>query len=97
MVVEIGAFVDIKSGQNALDAMIKDNKVITAFLESGRSNDLFKEKQFGDFGEAGLLTVIVEEKNADSLFDSLYNLLELRTKNIGVLYRFPSINRHTFI
>jgi hypothetical protein len=97
MFVEIGAFVDIKSGQNALDAMIKDNKVITAFLESGRSNDLFKEKQFGDFGEAGLLTVIVEEKNADSLFESLYNLLELRTKNIGVLYRSPSINRHTFI
>jgi hypothetical protein len=97
MFVEIGAFVDIKSGQNALDAMIKDNKVITAFLESGRSNDLFEEKQFGDFGEAGLLTVIVEEKNADSLFDSLYNLLELRTKNVGVLYRLPSINRHTFI
>ena len=42
-----------------------------AFLETGRSNDLFSEKQFGEFGEAAILTMVVEAKEKNNVLERL--------------------------
>ena len=56
MLVEIGSMTSLRAGQKVYDALKNDDKVQFVFIETGRSNDLFDEKQFGEFGEAAVLT-----------------------------------------
>ena len=37
------------------------------FSETGRSNDLFASRQFGEFGEAALMTVIAQSAKKDQV------------------------------
>jgi hypothetical protein len=49
MTVEIGALLQKDFGQKVLEAMNEFDGVKSVTVETGRSSDLFEEKQFGDF------------------------------------------------
>ena len=63
--VEIGALVEKQIGDGAYKKIYDLNGVEYVVLETGRSNDLFASRQFGEFGEAALVTVIVESSKKD--------------------------------
>ena len=60
--LQIGALIEKDNGLTAYSDVANSDGVIYAFLETGRSSDLFSEKQFGEFGEAAILTMVVEAK-----------------------------------
>ena len=95
MKVEIGALVEKKYGQLVKDEISQVKGVEYVFFATGRSNDLFDQKQFGSFGEASIITIIVEEACKDEVFDQLFMLCELHTKKSGVVYMSNPIARST--
>ena len=64
---QIGALVEKEDGLRAYNDISNSHGALYAFLETGRSDDLYSEKQFGEFGEAAILSMVVEanEKNSD--------------------------------
>jgi hypothetical protein len=85
MLVEIGSMTSLSAGQKIYDLLKEDDKVLFVFLESGRSNDLFDEKQFGEYGEAATLTVIVDETDQTEIFDRVFEHAELHEKDHGLV------------
>ena len=71
MKVEIGALVEKEYGQLVKDEISEVAGVEYVFYATGRTNDLFEQKQFGNFGEASIITIIADEKNKDDVFDHL--------------------------
>ena len=72
MLVEIGSMTSLRAGQKVYEVLKTDERVQFVFLETGRSNDLFDEKQFGEFGEAAVLTVLVDENDKAYVFNRIY-------------------------
>jgi hypothetical protein len=89
MNVEIGALLQKDFGQKVLDSMNGFEGVKSVTIESGRSSDLFEEKQFGDFGEAAILSIIADNAAKDKVFDAVYNLCELHGTQSGMLFMTP--------
>ena len=85
MLVEIGSMTSLRAGQKVYDALKNDDKVQFVFIETGRSNDLFDEKQFGEFGEAAVLTVIVDENDKSEIFDRIFEYADLHQKDQGIV------------
>jgi hypothetical protein len=85
MLVEIGSMTSLSVGQRIYDLLKEDDKVLFVFLEAGRSNDLFDEKQFGEYGEAATLTVIVDETDQTEIFDRVFEHAELHEKDHGIV------------
>ena len=86
MLVEMGSMLSLNSGVKVYDALKENDKVVYIFIETGRSNDLFEEKQFGEFGEASILTVIVEDVDEDEIFSEIYEIANLDNKDGGIIY-----------
>ncbi len=95
MKVEIGALVEKEYGQLVKDEVSQFAGVEYVFYATGRSNDLFDQKQFGSFGEASIITVITDEKFKDKVFEKLFTLCELHTKKSGVIYMSNPLMRST--
>ena len=83
---QIGALVEKDLGLEAYQSLSNSDGVLYAFLETGRSSDLFSEKQFGEFGEAAILTVVVESKEKDSLMISMAKKLNLVNGTQGLVF-----------
>ena len=73
----------------------QDKNVVSVGFANGRASDLFDSQQFGDASEAEVLTLIVKEKNSNSVFDDLYKLLQLDNKNQGTIYKYNTIAKST--
>ena len=86
MFVEIGALVQKSVGNDALHKIVDCKGVEYAFLETGRSNDLFKERQFGDFGEAAVITVIAKEAAKDEVMKTLHTYCNLDHSLKGLVF-----------
>ena len=86
MFVEIGALVQKSVGNEALHKIIDCKGVEYAFMETGRSNDLFEERQFGDFGEAAVITVIAKEASKDEVMKTLHNYCNLEHLLNGLVF-----------
>ena len=95
MKVEIGALIEKQYGQLVKDEVSQLEGVDYVFYATGRSNDLFDDKQFGSYGEASIITVIVEQACKDDVFEQLFTLCELHTKKSGVVYMSNPIARST--
>ena len=93
MTVEIGALLQKDFGQKVLEAMNEFDGVKIVTVETGRSSDLFEEKQFGDFGEAAILSIIAEKEAKDKVFDAVYELCELHGHQSGLVFMTPEILR----
>ena len=85
--VEIGALVEKHAGENSFQKIYELDGVEYAFIETGRSNDLFEDRQFGQYGEAAILTVIVANKFKDSVLESLAVELGVRDSQSGLVYQ----------
>ena len=90
MIVEIGSMISLNLGTKLYDILKEDDKVVYVFIETGRSEDLFEDKQFGEFGEASILTVLVEKDDQEEVFAKIYDILKEDDK---VVYVFIETGR----
>ena len=95
MPVEIGSMLSLNSGVNVYNILRENDKVLYIFLETGRSEDLFEEKQFGEYGEASILTVIVEDENKDDIFAKIYEAANLNQEHCGFVFINKKIVAHS--
>ena len=91
--VEIGALVAKSVGDGVYEKIFNLDGVEYVFLESGRSKDLFSDRQFGEYGEAALLSIVVELKKKDDVFSLIFDLLGLDEASVGLMYEEKPINR----
>ena len=91
MFVEIGALVQKDCGMKVLEALSEVEGVKGISVESGRSGDLFDEKQFGEFGEASIITIFAESAQKDSIFDKVYEVCNLKTEKQGLVFMSPEV------
>ena len=86
MFVEIGALVQKSIGNEALHKIIDCKGVEYAFMETGRSNDLFEDRQFGDFGEAAIITIVTEKAAKEEILQQLHKYCRLDESPEGVVF-----------
>ena len=91
--MELGSMLSLKVGKAVYDELEKDQRVSYVFLEAGRSNDLFEERQFGSFGEAAVLTVIVDKKDEKNIFEKIYEISKLSQEDNGIQYTVSSLTK----
>ena len=89
--IQIGALVEKEHGLSAYNDISSSKGVLYAFLETGRSNDLFSEKQFGEFGEAAILTMVVEAKEKNDVLERLIQSLNIDEKGEGLVFEETDI------
>ena len=83
---QIGALVEKEDGLRAYNDISNSNGVLYAFLETGRSDDLFSEKQFGEFGEAAILSMVVEANEKNNVLDRLVKSLNIDKNGEGLVF-----------
>ena len=93
MQVEIGALVHKDCGPDVLEAMRETEGVAAAMIETGRSNDLFSDRQFGEYGEAAIITVIADEAHKGAVFDRLYQACNLFDQSRGLIFMTEPVIR----
>ena len=91
MKVEIGALVEKEYGHLVKDQISKLEGVDYVFYATGRSNDLFEQRQFGDFGEAAIITIIVDESEKIEVFEQLFEICQLQNRKSGVVFMSNAI------
>jgi hypothetical protein len=91
--VEIGALVEKVVGDGVYEKIYNLDGVEYVFLESGRSKDLFSDRQFGEYGEAALLSIIVKSKNKDDVSSQIFELLGLDEASVGLMFEEKPINQ----
>jgi hypothetical protein len=91
MVVEIGALVQKDFGPKVLEALNGDDGVKSISVETGRSGDLFDEKQFGEFGEAAIITILAESSAKDAIFNKVYEVCQLQSTRQGLVFMSPDV------
>ena len=89
--IQIGALVEKEHGLNAYNDVSSSKGVLYAFLETGRSNDLFSDKQFGEFGEAAILTIVVEANEKNNVLERLIQSLNIDTNGEGLVFEETDI------
>ena len=89
--LQIGALVEKEHGLSAYNDISSSTGVLYAFLETGRSNDLFSEKQFGEFGEAAILTMVVEAKEKNNVLERLVQSLNIDQNGEGLVFEETDI------
>ena len=91
--VEIGALVEKHVASDSFQKIYELNGVEYVFIETGRSNDLFEDRQFGQFGEAAILTLIVENKSKDVVLEQLATELGVLKSQSGLVYREKAMQK----
>ncbi len=86
MLVEIGALLHKDYGQKVLETLNDFNGIKSVVVETGRSSDLFEEKQFGEFGEAAIVTIIADSSEKEKIFDAVYSVCELGGHQSGLVF-----------
>ena len=89
--IQIGALVEKEHGLSAYNDISSSKGVLYTFLETGRSNDLFSEKQFGEFGEAAILTMLVETKEKNNVLERLVQSLNIDANGEGLVFEETDI------
>ncbi|MDC0644783.1 hypothetical protein OAP53_00760 [Alphaproteobacteria bacterium] len=84
--VELGALVEKDAGDRAYEKIYNLDGVEYVVLETGRSNDLFASRQFGEFGEAALMTVIADLDKKDQVLNQIYEVLGIGVSSVGLIY-----------
>ena len=91
--VEIGALVEKHVCEDSFQKIYALDGVEYAFMETGRSNDLFEDRQFGLYGEAAILTVIVDNKFKDAVLKSLAVELGVIDSQSGLVYQEKAMRK----
>ena len=85
MKVEIGALVEKAAGDSAYEKIYNIDGVEYVVLETGRSNDLFASRQFGEFGEAALMTVIAQSAKKNQVLENMFEILGVGEPGVGLI------------
>ena len=91
--VEIGALVEKAAGDSAYEKIYNIDGVEYVVLETGRSNDLFASRQFGEFGEAALMTIIAQSAKRDQVLTKMYDVLGIGEASVGLIYEDKPIDQ----
>ena len=91
--VEIGALVEKAVGDSAYEKIYNIDGVEYVVLETGRSNDLFASRQFGEFGEAALMTIIAQSAKRDQVLTKMYDVLGVGEASVGLIYEDKPIDQ----
>ena len=91
MFVEIGALVNKDFGTKVLESLSELDGVKGISVETGRSGDLFDEKQFGEFGEASIITILADSSKKDIIFDEVHKACNLHSEKQGLVFMSPEI------
>jgi len=84
--IVICALIEKEIGLQAFQNIQVLKGVEYAYLETGRSDDLFQNKQFGGFGEAAVMTLLVKEEEKENVFSALQNLCTLDEVALGEIF-----------
>ena len=90
--VAIGALIEKNLGMSKFTEISELKGVEYAFVETGRSNDLFQERQFGQFGEASIMTIIVQNKFKDEVMQLLAKHLNVLDSQSGLIFEEKNID-----
>ena len=85
MLVEIGFITSLESGQKIYSALADDEEIQMMFMEKGRSDAPFVEKQFGEFGETAILTIISDEEKHELISRKIFELGDLSQSENGII------------
>ena len=91
--VEIGALVEKDACDRAYEKIYNLDGAEYVVLETGRSNDLFARRQFGEFGEAALMTIIAQSAKRDQVLTKMYNVLGIGEASVGLIYEDKPIDQ----
>jgi hypothetical protein len=87
MITEIGAFMHKGEGLKLMNELHKDKKILSICVEAGRTEDLFAFREFGSASENDIVTVLVEAKHADKIFDLICSKLGLDKPQSGMVFQ----------
>ena len=90
--VAIGVLIEKNVGMSKFQEICLFKGVEYAFVETGRSNDLFQDRQFGQFGEASIITMIVQNKFKDEVMQSLAKHLDVLNSQNGLIFEEKSVD-----
>ena len=90
--VAIGALIEENLGMSKFKEISEVKGVEYAVVETGRSNDLFQERQFGQFGEASIMTIIVQNKFKDEVMQLLAKHLNVLDSQSGLIFEEKNID-----
>ena len=85
MLVEIGFITSLGSGERIYDALADDDEIQIMFMEKGRSDAPFVERQFGEFGETAVITIISEEEKYEGVSGKIFKLGDLGHSENGII------------
>ena len=85
MLVEIGFITSLESGQRIYNTLAEDEEIQMVFMEKGRSDAPFVERQFGEFGETAVLTIIAEEEKHEGVSRKIFELGDLGQSENGII------------
>ena len=91
--VEIGALVEKAAGDRAYEKIYGMDGVEYVVLETGRSNDLFASRQFGEFGEAAVMTVIAQSDKKNQVLTKMYDVFGIGEASVGLIYEDKPIDQ----
>ena len=86
MHIELGALIHKAHTELVLEGLANHPSVVVAFVAGGRSNDLFEYREFGDYGEASIVTVIADESAADEILGLLHSVCGLESSREGIVF-----------
>ena len=90
--VAIGVLIEKNVGMSKFQEISEFKGVEYAFVETGRSNDLFQDRQFGQFGEASIITLIVQNKCKDDVMRLLAKHLDVLNNQSGLIFEEKGVD-----
>ena len=87
MITEIGAFMHKGEGLKLMNELHKDKKILGICVEAGRTEDLFAFREFGSASENDIVTVLVEAKHADKIFNLICSKMGLDKPQSGMVFQ----------
>ncbi len=89
MICEIGAFLHKGEGTKIVAHFKEDPRVLGAYVEAGRTSDLFRFREFGSASENDIVMLIVNQIDTDSLFDEVCDLAGIDAPQRGLVFLMP--------
>ena len=90
--VAIGVLIEKNLGMSKFQEISEFKGVEYAFVETGRSNDLFQDRQFGQFGEASIITIIAQNKFKDEVMQLLAKNLDVLNSQNGLIFEEKGVD-----
>lgn len=89
MIYEIGAYLHKGEGHRLVEHFRGDKRVLGVYVEQGRTDTLFRFREFGSASENDIVTMIVKQESADAVFKAVHKLVDMERPQSGILFQMP--------